>query len=190
MRNCPYGPELEGLPFVTRLTQPEHEAFHMMIDAYYLHPPSPASSHTAEPLHLMDHMVGDEGTLRRDVVYRTLNPLGTEVGPGIRVPAEEESESGSEEGVMTSALPNIAQAAAASSAAFAGQAGIPRLVLPADPESDGKRESFPMDHQVASAACLLYQYGYRFDWEQLTTRQQDIYHGMIGRLLRSIEEVD
>ena len=168
MSNRPYGPELEGLPFVTRLTQPEHEAFHMMIDAYYMHPSSPASSHTAEPLHLMDHMVGDEGTLRRDVVYRTLYPLEAEVGQGIRVPVVEESDSESEEGVMTPELSNRPQATAASSAAPAGQASIPRLVLPADSESDGEEESFPMDHQVASAACLLYQYGYRFDWEQLT----------------------
>ena len=158
MSNRPYGSELEGLPFVTRLTQLEHEAFHMMIDAYHMHPPSPASSHTAEPLRLMDHMVGDEGTLRRDVVYRTLNPLGAEVGQGRWASVEEESDRGSEEGVMTPELPNRPQATAASSAAPARQASIPRLVLPPDSESDGEEESFPMDHQVASAMCRLCQW--------------------------------
>ena len=63
------------------------------------------------------------------------------------------------------------------------------LVLDADQSSDDE-SALPMDFQIASAAFLLHQYGYQFDWEQLTHRQQDIYHGMVGRLRRSIEDVD
>ena len=65
------------------------------------------------------------------------------------------------------------------------------LRLSADPVSEGEDpQALEMDYQIAAAASLLYQYGYDFDWEQVTPEQQDIYHTMIGRLLRSIEEVD
>ena len=53
---------------------------------------------------------------------------------------------------------------------------IVRLEASSDEESDGPTE---LDRQAAGAAFFLYK------WVQ-----QDLYHSHVGRLLRSIEEVD
>ena len=46
------------------------------------------------------------------------------------------------------------------------------------------------DHHVAQAAFLLWVEGFSFDWTQMTESQQDLYHGMVGRYLQSMNDVD
>ena len=46
------------------------------------------------------------------------------------------------------------------------------------------------DYHVAQAAFVLYMEHLNFDWEQLSPNQQFLYHGMVGRYLQNIDEVD
>ena len=185
MSNRPYGPELEELPYVSRLTVPERAALHQAIDAYYEHSPTSVSTPTPEPSHLVDQEAIDEGFMRREVVERSRDRLeyrqrrqqaveqaALSALRGEWAAEESPRETRAEERARGSQEPFV-------------------LRLQEDPPLGAEQAAaFDMDYQVAAAACLLYQYGYAFDWEQMTADQQDIYHGMIGRLLRTIEEVD
>ena len=48
----------------------------------------------------------------------------------------------------------------------------------------------PEDYAVATAAFQMHIEGLRFDWEQMSERQQDIYHGLVGRWLLEMQDVD
>ena len=181
----PYGPELEALPYVRALSPPEHMAFHQMISVYFERTQSSASSPTPEPAHLVSATAGDEAVMRNEMIARALEQQASsrrgrrqlEMSSPAALQGAEYSGQPAEEGHVRS-----------SSVSSQGP-GI--LRLPSEHASDSEEsEAHEMDYQIAGAASLLYQYGYVFDWEQLTATQQHIYHGMIGRLLRSIEEVD
>ena len=167
----PYGPELDSLPYARALAPPEYAAFDQMIGEYYMHSASPVSTPTPEPSHLIDSEAGDEGVIRREVVERSRDQ---------REYARRRQQA-------------VEQTAYAAVRVFdpATEAQPPGIAYEGASEQDDEGTApHDMDFQIAAAASLLYQYGYDFDWEQMTEVQQDIYHGMIGRLLRTIEEVD
>ena len=186
LSNYPYGPELGNLRYVTSLSPLEHTAFYLMIDAYFLHTPSAASSPTPEPSHLVTPTAGDEGFVRREVVERTLEQMRSLLArqESIAQTSQVQNPSrGRTDMVFRDPNESVLSQAAASD--------VPVLRLTDDASSDSEESGiYEMDFQIAAAACMLYQYNYNFDWEQLSQNQQEIYHGMIGRLLQSLSEVD
>ena len=46
------------------------------------------------------------------------------------------------------------------------------------------------DGHVAQAAFLLWMENLDFDWTQLSPAQKEIYHGMVGRYMQSLEDND
>ena len=185
MSNRPYGPELRNLPYVRALSVSEHAAMDQMIEAYYMHTPTNTSTPTPEPSHLVSQEATDEGTLRREIVGRAREQLEY---PERRQRMAEQVASAALHGPGAwDESPNGAETTGG--ARGSEEAFVLRLPVDQVPD-DVDSQAYEMDHQIAAAASLLYQYGYDFDWEQLTPDQQDIYHSMIGRLLQSIEEVD
>ena len=166
MSRRPYGPELEALPFFQALTEPERSVLNQMIDVYYLR--SPRAS-TPQPAHLIDREIRDEGINRRQWMAHAAIDNEQER-------AERELSAASDTEVQPDGTMPVRQAVP-----------IVRLEASSDEESDGPTE---LDRQAAGAAFFLYQMGYEFNWEQMSPVQQDLYHSHVGRLLRSIEEVD
>ena len=166
MSRRPYGPELEALPFFQALTEPERSVLNQMIDVYYLR--SPRAS-TPQPAHLIDREIRDEGINRRQWMAHAAIDNEQER-------AERELSAASDIEVQPDGTMPVRQAVP-----------IVRLEASSDEESDGPTE---LDRQAAGAAFFLYQMGYEFNWEQMSPVQQDLYHSHVGRLLRSIQEVD
>ena len=57
---------------------------------------------------------------------------------------------------------------------------------PSESGSVGSANWQEHDHHVAQAAFVLFVEGFRFDWEQMSENQQELYHGMVGRYLQNL----
>ena len=65
------------------------------------------------------------------------------------------------------------------------------VMAASETESEGSVNSADReahDHHIAQAAFVLWTEGLTFDWTQMTNRQQDMYHAMVGRYLQNLND--
>ena len=143
-----------------------------MIDAYFLHTPSAASSPTPEPSHLVTPTAGDEGFVRREVVERTLEQMRSLRARQESIAQASQVQTPSK-GRTNMVFRDPDESVLSQAATSLADPDVPVLRLTDDASSDSEESGiYEMDFQIAAAACMLYQYNYNFDWGQLSQNQQ------------------
>ena len=188
------------------LTAPTFHA--AILDAQVQIPSVSPSPHPLRPLlavvgPLLIHLLGPEdsamyslaqtsGTFRWGVSfafedYRGRGPYGSPY-----TSSESTSSNGSSDESEDESFANVLEDLQAGDSSDDTSLGSPLEAYYADDPIGQVQDNEPsaLDISIAQAAFLLYQHNFHFDWEQLTPIQQDIYHGLVGRWLQQVHEVD